>query len=376
MSSATTKLEWDKDVVKHFVRRTAWLPAVVSQAKACKEAKRDFKYFTFCAAEAIDVFLFLREGALKRDAKTGSVENTYFCEKDEQDFNTISQLIGPHEQGFLGDFQDMILFEDDTDTEGRRYSDVEQQYSGDVRSRLSIKERHLRFRCKLPFDVINLDICGTFFPPKDGVLSPMVKSIRKLLEWQTQFAEEDPNFDSFTVFLTTHVETGKVNKDALQELITVVDTNGETFAGFAKGLEERFGTTEGKKIAEKDFPSFYSMALPKVVIGEAFQRGWTVTPTFSGQYRRKRRPAKHGSPSSYSMLAWVGHFRRHRPGQLKLGLPDAAKSRDYVTLINEVIAETQDVNQEASKVSEEIKADLDRVVSYRDAYLDKIKSGN
>ena len=116
MSVATTKLDWDSDVVKHYVRRQAWLPAAVAQAHACKSSGREPRYFTFCASDAIDVFLFLREGVLTRDPNTDRILNTYFCEKDEEEFNAISQLIGAHEQGFLGDFQDMILYEDDAKT--------------------------------------------------------------------------------------------------------------------------------------------------------------------------------------------------------------------------------------------------------------------
>ena len=190
------------------------------QTETCRSSGREPKYLTFCAAEAIDVFLLLKEGVLTRDPNTDIVLNTYFCEKDSEDFNEISQLIGAHEQGFLGDFQDMILFEDDEKTQGLRYNDVSRRYGQELRRRLSTKERHLRFRCAIPFDVMNLDICGTFFPPKGGVLSPMLQSIRTLLDWQTDFAKKDTSFDSFTIFLTAHVEGDKVNAAALNELVT------------------------------------------------------------------------------------------------------------------------------------------------------------
>ena len=100
--AATTKLNWDTDVAKHYVRRFAWLPAASAQFEASRSANRDPSYFTFCASNAIDVFLFLSEGVLKRAPATDVVSNTYFCEARHVEFNRISQLIGAHEQGFLG----------------------------------------------------------------------------------------------------------------------------------------------------------------------------------------------------------------------------------------------------------------------------------
>ena len=71
--AATTKLDWDKDVVKHYVRRFGWLPAASAQFAASIDANRDPKYFTFCASNALDVFLLLNEGVLRRDPKTDVV---------------------------------------------------------------------------------------------------------------------------------------------------------------------------------------------------------------------------------------------------------------------------------------------------------------
>ena len=135
MNMATTKLDWANDVVKHYVRREAWLPAALAQAEATRDVGREPKYLTFCAAEAIDVFLFLRDGILVRDPGTNRVLNTYFCERNPEDFTEITQLVGSIEQGFLGDFADMVLFEDDDKTQGRDLDDVEEQYDASLRNR-------------------------------------------------------------------------------------------------------------------------------------------------------------------------------------------------------------------------------------------------
>ena len=285
---ATTKLDWDMDVVKHYVRRFGWLPAASDQFAASRDANRDPKYFTFCASNALDVFLFLNEGVLSRDPETDVVSNTYYCEAKPDEFNRISQLVGAHEQGFLGDFHDMILFEDDDSTRGRKLSDAGQRYTGEVRRRLNVKERHQNFRASIPFDVINLDVYGAFFPPATGVTSPMVRSIRKLLDLQLAAAETDDSFESFTLFLTAHVEVGRVNDEAFEQLVRMVERNRDTYSGFADGLNTRFGTTDVAQIADGDFNGFYCLSLPKLIIGEAFDRGWSVDSKFSGLYKRVR----------------------------------------------------------------------------------------
>ena len=42
----------------------------------------------------------------------------------------------------------------------------------------------------------------------------------------------DKTFNSFTTFLTTHVEDGLVNDEAMEQLIVMVEDNQETHADF------------------------------------------------------------------------------------------------------------------------------------------------
>ena len=375
MNLARTRLDWSTDVIKHYVRRQAWLPAALDQVEASRNSGREPKYLTFCAAEAIDVFLFLKEGVLTRNPETDRVLNTYFCEQNEQDFNEISQLIGAHDQGFFGDFKDMMLFEDDEQTQDLKYDDVSRRYSPELRRRLSMKMRHERFKSLVPFDVINLDVYGTFFPPKTGVLSPMLRSIRTLLDWQTEPAQGDMGLDSFTVFLTAHVECGRINDKAMKELVRMVETNQRAYVGFASALKQRFGTNDLDNIATDDFLNFYCIALPKLIVSEAFQRGWQARARFSGRYQRVRETSAGATSTKYSMLAWVGRFYRHRPEQLKLGLTQAPSVRDYAQLIGELTDEPEDVDLATSRVREETEADLERIVSFRDDYLAGIRRG-
>lgn len=372
MNSATTKIDWNKDVEKHYVRRQVWLPAALAQVEASRDSGREPKYLTFCAAEAIDVFMFLQEGVLTRDPHTGIVVNTYFCEKEFEEFNRISQLLGAHHQGFLGDFEDMILFEDDDETRCLALSDTSRRYPRKLRKRLSLKESHHRFRGALPFDLINLDVCGTFFPPKGGIQSPMLRSIKTLLGWQTDHAEYDRRFESFTIFLTAHVEGGIENEDAIQELITMIENNS-AYAGFSEALQDRFGTIDAAQIAGDCFPDFYCVALPKVIVGEAFERGWIADTRFSGRYRRIRETRAGDPASAYDMLVWVGRFDRHQPARQAFGRTQTPRDQDYAQLIRGLTRQPENVNDNASRASAEISDDLGSVVQSRDDFQAQVR---
>lgn len=371
---ATTKLDWDADVAKHYVRRFGWLPAASAQFEATRNANRDPRYFTFCASNALDVFLLLREGVLNRDPKTDVVSNTYFCEAKPAEFNRISQLIGAHEQGFLGEFHEMILFEDDERTRGLNLSDLGRRFSREERRRLNTKERHQTFTESIPFDVINLDVYGTFFPPAGGVTSPMMRSIRRLLELQSEAAEESDNFRSFTLFLTAHVEVGKVNDEAFEQLVKMVERNRDTYSEFADALNSRFGTTNVTQIADDDFNGFYCLSLPKLTIGEAFDRGWSVEAKFSGLYKRLRTTPVGDPANTYAMLAWVGRFERRSAEEQPVGRIHTPSDQEYLELIGRVIGEPEDIDQAATLHEQEVRTDLQQVVALRKSYEEQVRN--
>src|ERR1044072_1759168 len=113
------KINYRTDSQKHFVRKNGWLPATLKQLESIKKRNKKIppRYFTFCAAEAIDVFMLEHHGILKRSGETGRLEGVFFCEKEEDDFRRIAELIGTPQQGFLGDFSRIVLFEETAETE-------------------------------------------------------------------------------------------------------------------------------------------------------------------------------------------------------------------------------------------------------------------
>ena len=369
MNQGSTRINWDSDVIKHYVRTNAWLPAVTDQVNKSLKAGRDPTYLTFCAGNAIDVFMLLREGVLKRDSTTNLVTNTYFCEKNPGEFNEISNLIGSREQGFLGDFQEIVLFEDDSETKGISISDISRRFPADIRRKLNAKERHIRLRQSIPFDVINFDLCGTFFPPRSGLLSPTLQSLKRLFDWQSEAAGIDESFNSFTLLVTTHVEKGGASEEAVQRLIELMRSNLEANQSFTRSLHERFGAREIESVADSDFEDFYCVALPKLIVREATDRGWIARSSYLGRYRRTRVSGKAQEHSTYWMLAWVGQF--DMPAQLELTATSIDEISTYNTAIQELVRVPENVNHiccNRNDIRNSVQSNLSDVVAMRTGY--------
>ena len=119
-------------------------------------------------------------------------------------------MIGSPEQGFRGPFDQIVLFEDDEDTEGKTLED-DQPYPLEVREKLIekliYKDAHHRLRKAFPFDIINLDVCGVMFPFKEGIIAPLLESVVQILKWQTESWASINNREcnQFTLFLTSHL---------------------------------------------------------------------------------------------------------------------------------------------------------------------------
>ena len=166
-----SNINFETDTLKHYVRRCGWLTAAKDQKYAIsRRSKRiPLRYFTFCAAGAIDVFMLVREGILERSEQTGRLESVYFCEQDVNQFGIIADLIGSPENGFRDSFEKIVLFKEDEETEGKTLEgelEEDRRYKREVREKLRYKDEHYRLRKAFPFDIINLDVCGVMFPPR------------------------------------------------------------------------------------------------------------------------------------------------------------------------------------------------------------------
>lgn len=321
-----TYINYENDLPKHYVRRYGWLEAAQQQKQAI-DPRSSMRYFTFCAEGAIDVFMLELAEILKRSETSGWLEGVYFCETDKDAFGKIADFIGSPEQGFQGDFADIVLFEDNL--EGKRLED-EKHYPRETRKRLRIKDTHDRLRQAFPFDIINLDVCGNMFPPRKGIIARLLQSILQILKWQThsRFSDDGPECEQFTLFLTVRIDAEHTNQDAIAQLEKRVANNIAMNGKFQDAFITQYGHSNVKELVHQNFAEFFCLALPKFMIHHAlFELGWKVTcgPTYL--YNRNYRDKNQ----QYQIMHTVSVYER-MPKR-----PDMSSDDQYIQAVTQLV---------------------------------------
>ena len=362
-------INFETDPLKHYVRRYGWLKATKQQKQAIsKRSKRiPLRYFTFCAAEAIDVFMLELEGILKRSEKTGRLEGVYFCEKDPEPFGRIADLIGSPQQGFQGAFEKIVLFQDDKETEGKTLED-DQPYTSEVRRKLRYKDAHRRLCEAFPFDIINLDVCGVMFPPRKGIITPLLESIIQILEWQTKskFLINGQECNRFTLFLTSHIDQDDTNPKVIKQLEKRVNDNISTSEDFQSAFFNQYGHNQADKLAHENFAEFFCVALPKFMIHSAlYNQGWKVTSGPTYLYNRDYRREEN---KQYQIMHTVAVYERIPDFPQRLDVPNTGQYMESVIqLVNNRVEWVDDVI-EHPEINRELQENLDQIVELRDQH--------
>lgn len=363
------RINYETDPLKHYVRRHGWLKAARQQKQTIRRSKNiPLRYFTFCAAEAIDVFMLEREQILKRSEETERLEGVYFCEEDDESFGRIAELIGSPQQGFQGEFEKIVLFEDDEETKGKTLTD-EEHYPLAIRRKLRYKDAHQRLRAAFPFDIINLDVCGVMFPPREVAMTQLLKSLIQILEWQTksEFPINNLECKRFTLLLTSHIDPDNTNQQAIEQLENRVNDNMKN-TDFRTAFVEKYGHNQVGKLINEKFPEFFCVALPKFIIHEAlFRLGWQVTcgPTYlyNRDYRREEN-------KQYQIMHTVGVYERIPNFQERLDAPNPSQYIQSVTqLINNGVEWVDSITKNPD-ILRQLEQDLTKIVELR-----KMRSG-
>jgi hypothetical protein len=375
----TERFDYDRDIPKHFVRYDGWLQACraqydLSQAAIQSHARKlPLTYFTFCASNAIDVFMLEKEGLLIRVGTLGKLNHVYFCENDDAEFEQIINLIRSEEAGFQGDFKKIVLFEDDDDTRGREELDPHERVpSKTVRDKFRYKHLNGRLRKLFPLDVINLDPYGVFFPPREDKYSLMLQAIEKIFGWQGNHHPEDDHVcTEFTLMLTTHLDQTVYNSGAVDNMKQIALSNIESYPAFSAAFNSKFGHVDPFSLRESDFPRFFSITLPKLISEIARAHGWF------GHRHRIYIYARPSRVNPYSMMSSVCRYERIIPTTDTLPalfqpLPDPI-IRKYVDEMCAVATNQPiDIDQwiiEDAVYANAVKADLESIVQFRQAFL-------
>ena len=363
-----SQINFERDPLKHYVRRYGWLRAIKQQKHAIRRRSKriPLRYFTFCAEEAIDVFMLVHEGIIERSEQTGRLEGVYFCEQDDSKFGIIADLIGSPAQGFPGPFEKIVLFEDDEETEGRTLEDDQPYTSNELHKKLRYKDAHCRLRKAFPFDIINLDVCGgPMFSSGQTVITPLLRSIAQILEWQTEsrFPINNRECNQFTLFLTSQIRPSRTNQNAIEQLKNRVAENINTNVGFRSAFFNEYGHNEADKLVRENFAEFFCLALPKFMIHSALHDyGWQVTcgPTFLFNRDNKWKKNK-----PYQMMHTVSTYERIPDFQQRLDTPSIGQYMQSVTqLVETGIKWVDDVIKPDTE--RKLQEDLKKIIELRD----------
>lgn len=281
--SDVKKIDYETCPAKHHVRLKGWMSdcnwqnsKVLRQIKN-KLRKQPFTYFTFCASQAVDVYMLEMYGLLARD-ENDRLNTVYFCERVEEEFEKINSQIRSDKAGFFGEFEKIVLFQDDEKTIGKNeISEWADPKDKELINKFKQKDLHTRFKRLFPIDVVNLDVNGVFFPSDSRYLE-MLKSLEKIFELQNGVHIEDEHqIDSFVLILNTHLEYSEYNESSINHLVKVSSDNVDKYETYKKEFIQKFKNVPSKAIAENFFPTFFSITLPKILFEMALRKGWVAS---------------------------------------------------------------------------------------------------
>ena len=283
-------------------------------------------------------------------------------------------MIGSPEQGFQGDFEKIVLFEDDEDTRGiELYPEVKEDeteeadraYPEDVRRKLRYKDAHQRLRKAFPFDILNLDVLGVMFPPRRGVITPLLKSLIRILEWQAQssFPNGRP-CQQFTLFLTSHIDPDNTDAEAIRQLARRFSENIDSNVDFRSAFVNLYGYQDTSEFVKDNFAEFFCLAFPKYIIHQAlFHLGWEIVP---GPVFLYNRDYKREIGRQYQIMHSVSIYKRITNFRETLDGLEISKYTYIVTqLVNNGVKWIDNIMGD-SDIKRTLEEDLSNIVKFRD----------
>src|SRR5437879_5874460 len=217
--------KWWNCLKKHTKRSQSWLHRARELSDEIGDV-RPFRYFTLCALPMIDVFMLSKEQTLEHDEEFGNISDVVFCELDQEHYPEIIEMIGVEGAGFLGELERLVLFEDTDETaefptlQSIQLELENQDLEDAKRDMLMLKRQHLEFANKFPFDFLNLDFCGYYYPKPPGILQ-INRTVNRMVELQNRENEDQDGrqiaINDFVLAVTCKFD-GEVPEEAFRRL--------------------------------------------------------------------------------------------------------------------------------------------------------------
>ena len=298
---------------KHYMRRKVWLPTV---ARRKEQVGRPVNYFTLTTADLLDVKLLERAGLIERNER--GYPGVGFCERNHKIYADIIRKLRWCQWDYKGTFEEMAL-------------------------------KHPHFESDFGFDVINLDFTWVPFPGQRSPLRGTWGAIQRMLEVQWG---RGMSFDLFLTFRGTRKGT---NDEAIERVARLLCQNLES----GRGVEEfrsRIGHVDPMRLLGDDYVTFLCMGLPKLLVGDALDRGFDVSRADAYWYPRGKE-AKAYYIVKFVLGLEVPAVRRRTfavPPQVVAGY-DAAVSQVFSNAVVDVAEVVEADPLLRSRLEEELK---------------------
>ncbi|HEV7681921.1 MAG TPA: hypothetical protein VGO68_07360 [Pyrinomonadaceae bacterium] len=374
--------KYEDDLLKHFIRTTAWLPlcqnrlATVRAGAPRPKDQRRLKYFTFCAVGAIDV-LMLDVANVIRQSSDGRFDTVFFFDRSPEYVLETQKRI-PGAIGFPGDFTSVVLAQDpeeDTviDSEAPLGPALN---SADVRetrlNQLLVSQRR-DFIQNFPFDVINLDLEEFLLKPNDEFPGKVIGALRNVFKWQKRAlnipGRPSRSLNGFSLMFTTQIGPPNLTDEYLGMLRDRISNNLAIDAELLNIMVRRTGLDDPILLQQGQFETFFKIGMPKVLTSILMDADWYVDPEYGLKIYEIERPTDEGS---YKMLHLVMDVKRHNPDEdhRAPGDQSAEAQGAYRTLVRQVFSTPETVVSADTIDEQGLQANLDLIKARRRKYFD------
>lgn len=364
--------------LKHYVRKEGWLPLCKERAgliKAGRDGKAErprLKYFTFCAAGALDVVMLDLEKIVRRSSDD-LFDSVYFFDVDAAYVAKTRESI-PGANGFPGDFVEVVLTPDPDEAHVvDTVATLEPIENADFTKATVQKQQLLAMRREFvrafPFDIVNLDLERYLFIPREKLPGKLVNAFRKVFEWQRRAGENKTKkggtytIDGFSLMFTLRIGPTELGEDYKAMMEQYVEHNIGAAPELGPIFNDRSGGKTPKEYLEKDFAGFFKLAAPKTVLSILKEQDWHVVggvKIFEFERQTLDQP--------YRMLHFTMDVRRNNPPVEARAPGMVVKEAEaaYASCVKSLFSEDAvQVESKLETAKTEILAHLERVFQHK-----------
>jgi hypothetical protein len=263
------------DEKKHDARLKLWLPALIEIKNFLG---RPLKYFTLPGPKAYDIIKWKNENLIKYDGR--GFPDVCFCDLDPENYANAKRILGST-IGVRARFEDIIKNKESD--EYRPFWDL------------------------FPFDVYNLDFCGTCFERDELPVSDTFNSIIDLINAHISRR----SFGKFLLFLTIKIDRNRTNPKVVNDLKSNLESNRRNI-DFLPLIDQLIGNGIDQFV-NNEFRNFILTSIPKLIASSFIPRSSCKIEKLSRVYYSR----KEGSQEEYYIGKFVFLIGKESP-QLKI----------------------------------------------------------